>query len=285
MCERVLKKIKKNHLPSQNLTTWVLGTDDAYTMANTRNCSSMSVVNRWWMVMMANGYVAAAHAESWVWLQRVAVTWVARLSDREFGTPSQPKATYLLALGAPGAGGAVPPRVGADGALPDVGPAAALVPRAARRAPRPRHLLGAHGAPPALVAEVDEPVGARAARGVHAPGGALRVGPARQADGRAPARERVRGARLVVRPAQAELPLGTPDARRPVVHGPGRARRAPPSAEEDVPGLALARRRAGPAVGVGEAVRARPQEGVGVGAARLRRATGALVAWFWFGKV
>jgi len=93
VCERVLKKIKKNHLPSQNLTTWVLGTDDAYTMANTRNCSSMSVVNRWWMVMMANGYVAAAHAESWVWLQRVAVTWVARLSDREFGTPSQPPKT------------------------------------------------------------------------------------------------------------------------------------------------------------------------------------------------
>ena len=36
----------------------------------------MSVLNRWWMVMMANGYVAAAHAESWVWLQRVAVTCV-----------------------------------------------------------------------------------------------------------------------------------------------------------------------------------------------------------------
>jgi len=52
----------------------------------------MSVVNRWWMVMMANGYVAAAHAESWVWLQRAAVTCGLRSCQTgDLENPANPK--------------------------------------------------------------------------------------------------------------------------------------------------------------------------------------------------
>ena len=68
-------KQSTHRVASQNRITWDRGIADAYTIANTRNMSpGASVVYRWWIVMMANGYVAAWHAESCVRLHLAVVS-------------------------------------------------------------------------------------------------------------------------------------------------------------------------------------------------------------------